>query len=159
MSIDAGQEVSDDRLSDFGGAMICPGCFGEMDEESHGGIQLDLCTRCPGVWFDGGELKAFQAGEGSPTIGTVPGPDSTFEPTGDSTHEKCPGCGHDILRRWTVRKRPVLRCTTCGGLFLPLIAPNHSQPPPDNVLAAAIHAFEEIVPWLFGREKNGAEDR
>ena len=157
VSIDVGQLVFDDRWTEYGGAMICPSCFGEMGEESHGGVQLDLCTRCPGAWFDGGELKAFQAGEGSPTIGSVPGPDLTFEPTGDSTGEKCPGCGHDILRRWTVGKRSVLRCTTCGGLFLPLIAPNNNPSLPDNVLAAAVRALEEIGPWLVGREKNGAE--
>jgi Zn-finger nucleic acid-binding protein len=123
-----------------------------MDEQSHGGVQLDLCHHCPGVWFDGGELKAYQASEGSPVLENVPGPDDVFEPTGDSAHVKCPGCGHDILRKWIAGHHSVMRCTTCGGLFLPLPDPNHNAARPDNVLSAAITAFEEIVPWLLGKE-------
>lgn len=138
--------------------MLCPVCFGEMEEERHGGVQLDLCSRCPGVWFDGGELAAYQEGEGSPYLEGVPRPDSKFEPSGDSgKFIRCPGCEHDILRLWTISRHEVLRCTTCGGLFLPLSGSNEHPKPKDNVLTAAIHAIEEVVPWILGREKNGTD--
>jgi len=125
-----------------------------MTKESHRGVQLDVCSRCPGVWFDGGELAAYQAGEGSPDLDGVPGPDSTFVPSGDwEVSVKCPGCEHDILRKWRVGKHAVMRCTTCGGMFLPLSRSGKDHPRHDNVLTAAIRAFEEIVPWFRGHEK------
>jgi Zn-finger nucleic acid-binding protein len=125
-----------------------------MTEESHRGVQVDLCHRCHGVWFDGGELAAYQDGKGAPDLSGVPDSGSTFEPSGDAdVSVTCPRCEHDILRGWVVGKRPVMRCTTCGGLFLRLSGFGEDRPRPDNVLNAAIRAFEEIVQWLLGHEK------
>lgn len=138
--------------------MQCPGCFAEMEEENHRGVQLDLCSRCRGVWFDGGELTEYQNGKGGPTLVGVPDPGSPVEPSGDTgVRVKCPGCGHDILRSWTIDKHPVMRCTTCGGVFLTLPEDEEDQPRNDNVLAAAIAALEEIVPWLLGRDRDAGK--
>ena len=79
--------------------MICPSCSSEMSEESRGGVRLDLCSVCFGVWFDGGELETYQAGEGSPRLNEVPSRRDHYRPTGDSAHVKCPRCEHDILRK------------------------------------------------------------
>ena len=37
----------------------CPTCDLEMERRTHGGLVLDLCRRCEGVWFDHAELTAI----------------------------------------------------------------------------------------------------
>lgn len=128
--------------------MICPNCSAEMSEEQRGGLRLDLCGVCFGVWFDGGELEAYQTGDGSSRLNDVPGPKSTYRPTGDSAHVKCPRCEGDILRVGKIAKHRVLRCTSCRGLFLP-DANSHFKTSKGGILDAAFGALEEIVGALF----------
>ena len=119
-----------------------------MSEESRGGVRLDLCPVCFGVWFDGGELEAYQAGEGSSQLSDVPGRRDRYQPTGDSAHIKCPRCERDILRTGRIAKHPVMRCTSCRGLFLPN-ANSRYKSTPNGILDSAIGALEEIVGALF----------
>ena len=128
--------------------MICPSCSAQMREESHGGVRLDLCGVCFGVWFDGGELEAFQTGEGSARLSDVPGSGTHFEPTGDSAHIKCPRCESDILRTGKIARHEVMRCTCCRGLFLPN-ANSHLKLSSNGILDSAIGVIEEIVGALF----------
>ena len=119
-----------------------------MSEEGRGGVRLDLCSVCFGVWFDGGELEAFHAGGGSARLGEVPGPDAHYEPTGTSAHVKCPRCERDILRTGKISKHKVMRCTSCRGLFLPN-ANAHVKTSESGILDSAIGVLEEIVGALF----------
>jgi len=128
--------------------MNCPSCSSEMKEETRGGVRLDLCGVCFGVWFDGGELEAFQAGGGSSRLSGVPGPEASYEPTGGSAHVKCPRCERDILRTGRISKHEVMRCTSCRGLFLPK-ANSRFKTSEDSILDSAIGVLEEIVGALF----------
>ena len=132
--------------------MICPSCFADMSEETHNRVRLDRCTRCSGVWFDGGELEAFHAGDGSSSLEGVPGPAAQFEPTGDSAHIRCPRCEHDILRMGMIASYSVMRCTTCGGLFLPL-ANSQLLEREKNVVESAVEVLDEIVDAIFYRNR------
>lgn len=42
-------------------ARKCPRCSEVMDERLFGGITLDRCGACGGLWFDGGELQTVVA--------------------------------------------------------------------------------------------------
>ena len=128
--------------------MICPSCSNEMSEENHGGVRLDLCGVCFGVWFDGGELEEFQAGDGSSHLSGVPRPNAHYEPTGESAHIKCPRCEHDILRTGRISKHEVMRCTSCRGLFLPN-ANSQFKTTENGILDSALRVLEEIVGALF----------
>lgn len=128
--------------------MICPKCSSEMSEESRGGVRLDLCSVCFGVWFDGGELEAYQAGEGSSRLNDVPARGDRYQPTGDSAHVRCPRCEHDILRTGRISKHAVMRCTSCRGLFLPN-ANSRFKSTRNGILDSAIGVLEEIVGALF----------
>ncbi len=37
--------------------MCCPKCGHSMEETDLSGIQVDICSRCEGVYFDRGELE------------------------------------------------------------------------------------------------------
>lgn len=128
--------------------MKCPSCTGAMSEENHGGVRLDLCSVCFGVWFDGGEMEAYQAGDESSGLRGIPGSEARYEPTGDSAHVRCPRCEHDILRTGVIAKYKVMRCTTCRGLFLPLPNPRFKTAD-KGIVDSAIGVLEEIVSALF----------
>ena len=36
--------------------LLCPGCGSIMDMESVGGVEIDVCLQCNGVWLDSDEL-------------------------------------------------------------------------------------------------------
>lgn len=129
--------------------MNCPGCMGDMTEESFAGVRLDVCTVCYGAWFDGGELEDYHRNGGSARLSGTPDPTAGFEPTGESTHRKCPRCESDILRTGRISKYEVVRCTTCRGLFLPLSDPRFETSDDEGILSAAVGALETIVKALF----------
>lgn len=39
----------------------CPVCQGQMREVNKGGVLIDTCTQCRGVWLDRGELEKLSA--------------------------------------------------------------------------------------------------
>ena len=39
--------------------MICPVCYIELNNYNASGIELDICAKCEGVWFDKGEFQHF----------------------------------------------------------------------------------------------------
>ena len=119
-----------------------------MSEESRGGVRLDLCGVCFGVWFDGGELEAFQDGEGSARLSGVPRRGEMYQPTGSSAGVKCPRCERDILRMGRISRHEVMRCTSCRGLFLPKVN-SRFKTTEDGFLDSAIGVLEEIVDALF----------
>ena len=72
----------------------CPKCDHGMEEVSHGGVVIDRCTHCGGLWFDEDEashLKALKEGHlldtGSPREGWI------WDSHADS---KCPRCGKEM---------------------------------------------------------------
>tara|TARA_B100001142_G_C13982128_1_gene519237 strand:- start:88 stop:411 length:324 start_codon:yes stop_codon:yes gene_type:complete len=40
--------------------LLCPGCGSIMDMESVGGIEIDVCLQCNGVWLDSDELERLK---------------------------------------------------------------------------------------------------
>jgi uncharacterized protein len=44
-------------------AMTCPACGGELVELDRGGVRVDACRSCRGVWLDRGELDKIVAHE------------------------------------------------------------------------------------------------
>jgi hypothetical protein len=43
--------------------MKCPKCGMELQELSLGGVHVDKCCNCGGLWLDKGEMEAIQAKE------------------------------------------------------------------------------------------------
>lgn len=40
--------------------MKCPKCGMDLEEIAFGGVQIDKCFHCEGIWLDNGELEALQ---------------------------------------------------------------------------------------------------
>ena len=120
-----------------------------MTEESYAGVNLDVCHVCHGAWFDGGEIEDFQRNGGSARLTGVPNSSSSYEPTGESAHTRCPRCESDILRTGRIEPYNVLRCTTCRGVFVPLPDPRFDTSEEKGLLDVAVGALETIVGALF----------
>ena len=46
---------------DSGSEILCPGCGSLMDDEHPGGVEIDVCLQCNGVWLDKKELDLLKA--------------------------------------------------------------------------------------------------
>lgn len=44
---------------DVGSRLVCPADGGLMDDEAFGGITIDVCLTCQGIWLDKGELEGL----------------------------------------------------------------------------------------------------
>ena len=42
---------------------ICPVDGGQMKREDYGGVAIDSCPKCEGIWLDKGEIIALKATE------------------------------------------------------------------------------------------------
>lgn len=78
----------------------CLTCQKDMDMKEFGGVEIDICPECGGVWLDGGELKHLTGLD--PDEGRV---------------LSCDDCG------WTMNTKVVLGieidyCPSCGAVWL-----------------------------------------
>ena len=82
------------------------------------GIELDRCSFCSGMWFDGGELEAVLKKPMSPRLDE------------GSSSRRCPKCSV-AMRPAVLGRCRVETCTTCRGVFLDegeLVALNDGKP-------------------------------
>ena len=96
--------------------MDCPKCNVGMEAASFGGIDVDRCTQCKGLWFDAGEVDALKE---------IPGSEALDGASGSSTSEagagpvECPRCRTHMIRM-SVPRQPHIQyasCTVCFGSF------------------------------------------
>lgn len=87
-------------------ARTCPGCSVPMRPFQAGKIELDRCSFCNGLWFDGGELEAILGKKLSAVV-----------TPGMSTARACPACKvpMDPAELGGLR---VETCSKCRGFFL-----------------------------------------
>ena len=45
---------------DSGSELLCPSCGSVMDDEHPGGVEIDVCLQCNGVWLDKKELDLLK---------------------------------------------------------------------------------------------------
>jgi Zn-finger nucleic acid-binding protein len=78
--------------------MNCPVCTSELRPVDRGGIEIDVCSRCRGVWLDRGELDKLIAAASSYYGGRRGDDDSDFGDDSDYGRRNGghppPGYGH-----------------------------------------------------------------
>ncbi len=98
--------------------MKCPKCSAEMEKILQGGIEIDRCSGCKGIWFDLLEREKLAQLEGSERI-------DAGDPEIGENHDRvdrvdCPTC-HTQMIRMVDAVQPHIwyeACESCGGLFL-----------------------------------------
>src|SRR5688572_17737203 len=128
-------------------ARVCPGCSAQMNPFAVSGIELDRCSFCDGLWFDGGELEALLKKPVTPQV------------EGESAR-RCTKC-NIAMRSAVLARLRVETCTTCHGVFLDegeLVALNDGRPvrvtmeaPPKRAATATVSdakVGESVNEWL-----------
>src|SRR4051812_6384942 len=95
----------------------CPSCSIAMKGFPVGGVELDRCTFCKGLWFDGGELSAVLGKKVAPALDK------------GVTARSCAECQVSMTPAQLGGLR-VEVCTRCDGIFLDegeLVAINGGQ--------------------------------
>jgi len=100
--------------------MNCPVCDGNMIVQDFGGVKVDVCEKCNGIWFDWMELRRL---------------DELTEGCGDALQKaldadlkdgksrgpiECPKCGIKMKKHAYRFNNDVEidECYACGGIFL-----------------------------------------
>lgn len=98
--------------------MHCPKCTREMEKVTHGGVEVDRCTGCHGIWFDLLEREKLTALEDSKKID--PGSAEVGANWNVVDRIDCPKCGTRMARLVDPQQRHVWyeACETCNGIFL-----------------------------------------
>lgn len=96
--------------------MICPHCENvSLDEITvHGGIEVDECPRCKGIWFDKGEIGSYLQFSKD-----MPGLDA-LEAKAEETSRLCPRCRSRLRERQFVPESAIRIdvCQDCDGVWL-----------------------------------------
>lgn len=125
-------------------ARTCPGCTAPMRTFPAGKVELDRCTFCSGLWFDGGELETL-LGKKLP---------AKLDPA-VVTSRKCPVDSLSMQAAEVAGLR-VEFCTQCFGVFLDdgeLVALNGGQPVRvqqgvQPVARAEAKVKDDVMDWL-----------
>ena len=51
------ERIAQERKAHF---MKCPKCGGDLKEEDHGQVKVDVCPDCKGMWLDAGEMDIMR---------------------------------------------------------------------------------------------------
>ena len=124
-------------------AHTCPSCTAKMKPFPAGKVELDRCTFCSGLWFDGGELEAL-LGKKLP---------AKLDPD-VITSRKCPVDAVSMQAAEVMGLR-VEFCTKCHGVFLDdgeMVALNGGKPVRVEAGKAPVRAEaavkDDVMDWL-----------
>ena len=104
--------------------MKCPRDGSELQAVDVGGVELDKCHKCDGLWLDYGELKVIrkmELGEIEEHLEQKYG-NPEVQPTRNDGYMRCPRCGEEgrLMRHHVSYMKPVEvdRCQQCHGIWL-----------------------------------------
>ncbi len=96
--------------------MQCPKCHGAMAPVVFGGIEVDRCTQCGGLWLDSGEKEGLKALKGSAAIDAGVSAAETYKRLDRIV---CPHCTTQMTRLVDARQHHIWyeNCSVCDGVF------------------------------------------
>lgn len=97
--------------------MNCPKCSATMQTITFGGIDVDRCTACGGLWFDAHEKERLKAIEGSQQIDL--GNPSVGRANNEIRNTRCPRCTTPMVRMVDGQQPHIWyeTCSVCGGSY------------------------------------------
>ncbi len=106
--------------------LLCPNCRTEMEPVVIGGVEIDYCPSCHGIWLDEGELQELAKYDAKEFKGVeqILMPPSTEEAQGglsSSVSERiCPRCNVKLYTYKYGGNSDIVidGCPQCGGIWL-----------------------------------------
>ena len=95
----------------------CPKCESKMETVTFGGVVVDRCSACFGIWFDASEKEHLRDLEGSEIIDQ--GDPEIGKEMNRRRRVPCPRCGGRMIPMVDRKKFRIQyeHCTICGGSF------------------------------------------
>lgn len=96
--------------------MNCPKCASQplKPERGPGGVEVDRCDACKGLWLDKGELAKYHERGGDLSAAIEKGFEFSVP-----TSRACPKCSRKMKQARLGPGRVLVdRCASCGGLWL-----------------------------------------
>jgi len=99
-------------------SMNCPKCSAGMEKVGFGGIEVDRCSGCRGIWFDMLEREHLARLERSEQIDT--GDPKVAARFNEIERIDCPLCSTPMIRMVDAVQHHIWyeACKTCNGVFL-----------------------------------------
>ncbi len=100
--------------------MDCPKCTGKLTEQTFGGVGVDRCDQCEGIWFDAKEVRALVA-HAKDNPDAVPQSKASPESERlDAASGACPKCQSELHRveSLAIDGLHYDQCMTCRGAWL-----------------------------------------
>ncbi|MCA1597191.1 MAG: zf-TFIIB domain-containing protein [Chloroflexi bacterium] len=100
--------------------MTCPVCSASMSPQDFGGVSVDVCDSCKGIWFDWSELGKVEGENADLTAALKDALASPRHPDEDREKISCPKCSLSLHRHIykMVKGVSIDECYECGGFFL-----------------------------------------
>src|ERR1041384_4951540 len=98
--------------------MDCPKCKTEMEPVNFGGVEVDRCKACQGIWFDAFEVTRLKEMRGSEAIDI--GSAAVGQQKNKIDRIDCPRCHTPMIRMVDIDQHHIWfeSCKVCKGLFL-----------------------------------------
>jgi Zn-finger nucleic acid-binding protein len=97
----------------------CPKCKAAMEKVAFGGVTVDRCVSCKGLWFDASEREKLRDTEGAEAIDATPAAAPKVAAPEAAGKVLCPACRTPMIRM-VDRDQPHIHfesCTVCYGVF------------------------------------------
>ena len=120
--------------------MTCPGCQAELDERTVGGIQVDICVACGGIWFDRDELAIYR----SKLAFRTPEQKTEFVAAAAQKNKPCPRCRVLTLRYGSLESLRLFQCSNCEGIFMTRAVVTGLGTPKTSAVSHSAGAFEFV---------------
>lgn len=100
--------------------MHCPKCSGNLEEKTFGGVGVDRCDSCQGIWFDASEVRALVAHAQRKPDEVPKSTASSASAELDTASGTCPRCNESMHRveSLAVEGLHYDQCMGCRGAWL-----------------------------------------
>jgi len=99
--------------------IVCVKCTSVLDRTTIGGVEVDICPQCGGIWLDRGELEKLGATDNSEldNLRSALGVETKVPPVPSENTSPCPVCDGS-LHEYKLGNIQVDICDTCKGIWL-----------------------------------------
>ena len=97
--------------------MNCPKCSSEMKTVTYDDVEVDRCSGCQGLWFDGGEIEPLRHRQAAEAIDI--GDAERGAELNATENYVCPRCSGGMIKMVDAQQPHIWfeSCGACGGAF------------------------------------------